>query len=550
MCVPAVVNAISLATHGGQVVKYDTYVFQLRVLVMIIFVAAQAPELVSRDLRSHVLPLYFSRPLRRLDYPAAKLGAFILACLALLDIPLLLLYLGAITQAHSGAAVWDQTRALIPGLLVGLAWAVLLASIGLALASLSGRRAYATGSIAICFFLSWALAGLLRGVTSENGAGAGAGARLSGLVSPFTVLDGRAPVARRHLTGAEPAAGELRAALRPDVPADAGGRGGRAGRPVPEGGRGMSEPGGETSMSTIELRNVSRWYGNVVAINDITMTIGPGVTGLLGPNGAGKSTLLHLISGFLEPSRGELTVGGTASWRNPGIYRTLGLVPERPAVYPFLTGLEFVRATARLHKLADPDRSAERAIAIVEMAGAQDRKISTYSKGMRQRIKVAAALVHDPQMLLLDEPFNGMDPRQRLHMMDLLETLGDEGRTILFSSHILEEVERLSGTIQVIVAGRLAASGDFRAIRRLMTSRPHMFLVRTSDDRRLGAALIGRPSVTGVEMSGRGLQVKASDYGAFSREIAGLTREQGIQLRELLPEDESLESVFAYLVEQ
>ena len=302
-------------------------------------------------------------------------------------------------------------------------------------------------------------------------------------------------------------------------------------------------------MSTIELRNVSRWYGNVVAINDITMTIGPGVTGLLGPNGAGKSTLLHLISGFLEPSRGELTVGGTASWRNPDVYRTLGLVPERPSVYPFLTGLEFVLATARLHKLADPDRCAERAIAIVEMAGAQDRKIATYSKGMRQRIKVAAALVHDPEILLLDEPFNGMDPRQRLHMMDLLETLGDEGRTILFSSHILEEVERLSGTIQVIVAGRLAASGDFRAIRRLMTSRPHMFLVRTSDDRRLGAALIGRPSVTGVEMSGSGLQVKASDYGAFSREIAGLTREQGIQLRELLPEDESLESVFAYLVE-
>ena len=302
-------------------------------------------------------------------------------------------------------------------------------------------------------------------------------------------------------------------------------------------------------MTSIELANVSRWYGNVVAINDVTMTIGPGVTGLLGPNGAGKSTLLHLISGFLEPSRGELTVGGTASWRNPDVYRTLGLVPERPAVYPFLTGLEFVRATARLHTLPDPDRAAERSIAIVEMAPAQDRKIATYSKGMRQRIKVAAALVHDPEVLLLDEPFNGMDPRQRLHMMDLLETLGDEGRTILFSSHILEEVERLSGTIQVIVAGRLAASGDFRAIRRLMTSRPHVFLVRTSDDRRLGAALIGRPAVTGVEMNARGLQVKASDYGTFSREIAGLTREHGIQLRELLPEDESLESVFAYLVE-
>jgi ABC-2 type transport system ATP-binding protein len=302
-------------------------------------------------------------------------------------------------------------------------------------------------------------------------------------------------------------------------------------------------------MSTIELRNVSRWYGNVVAVNDISMTIGPGVTGLLGPNGAGKSTLLHLIAGFLPPSRGELTVGAVAPWRNPEIYRTVGLVPERDSVYAFLTGAEFVRATAKLHNLTDPQAATARAIAIVDMADAQDRKISTYSKGMRQRIKVAAALVHDPGMLLLDEPFNGMDPRQRLHMMDLLAKLGAEGRTILLSSHILEEVERLAGTIQVIVSGRLAASGDFRAIRRLMTSRPHVFLVRTSDDRLLGSALIGSPAVTGVELTSGGLQVRASDYGRFSRELAAVARDRGIRLRELLPEDESLESVFAYLVE-
>jgi ABC-2 type transport system ATP-binding protein len=302
-------------------------------------------------------------------------------------------------------------------------------------------------------------------------------------------------------------------------------------------------------VTAIELRNVSRWYGNVVAVNDVTMTIGPGVTGLLGPNGAGKSTLLHLIAGFLAPSRGELTVGGEPSWHNPGIYARLGLVPERDSVYAFLTGEEFVRTAARLHKLPDPDAAARRAIAIVEMADAQDRRISTYSKGMRQRIRVAGALVHDPQVLLLDEPFNGMDPRQRLHMMDLLHGLSDQGRTIVFSSHILEEVERLSGTIQVIVSGRLAASGDFRAIRRLMTSRPHVFLVRTSDDRKLGATLIGRPAVTGVEVTDHGLSVRAADYGTFTREIATLTRDQGIALRELLPEDESLESVFAYLVE-
>jgi ABC-2 type transport system ATP-binding protein len=167
---------------------------------------------------------------------------------------------------------------------------------------------------------------------------------------------------------------------------------------------------------------------------------------------------------------------------------------------------------------------------------------------MRQRIKVAAALVHDPQILLLDEPFNGMDPRQRLHMMDLLDKLGSEGRVIVFSSHILEEVERLSGTIQVVVAGRLAASGDFRAIRRLMTSRPLVFTVRSSDDRRLGGALLGRPAVRAVELTRTGLQVRTSDYGAFCRGIAVLARDLRIRLREVLPADESLESVFAYLV--
>jgi ABC-2 type transport system ATP-binding protein len=299
-------------------------------------------------------------------------------------------------------------------------------------------------------------------------------------------------------------------------------------------------------MTSIELRSVSRWYGNVVAVNDVTMSIGPGVTGLLGPNGAGKSTIMHMIAGFLPPSRGELTIGGKASWRDPSVYRQVGLVPERDSVYAFLTGEQFVLSTAKLHELPDPAAAAARAIALLDMADAADRKIATYSKGMRQRIKVAAALVHDPEVLLLD-------PRQRLHMMDLLDKLGSEGRTILFSSHILEEVERLSGTIQVVVAGRLAASGDFRAIRRLMTSRPHVFTVRSSDDRLLASVLIGgtltgRPAVTAVELTRAGLQVRTSDYGAFCRDIAVVTRDHGIRLREVLSADESLESVFAYLV--
>ncbi|MEV6926826.1 ABC transporter ATP-binding protein [Dactylosporangium sp. NPDC051485] len=301
-------------------------------------------------------------------------------------------------------------------------------------------------------------------------------------------------------------------------------------------------------MSTVELQHVSRWYGNVVAVNDVTMTLGPGVTGLLGPNGAGKTTLLHMMSGFLAPSRGSLTVDGAPTWRNPDVYRTLGLVSERESVHGFLTGKEFVLASAKLFRLANPQEAARRALALVEMEPAQDRRIDTYSKGMRQRIRVAAALVHEPNVLLLDEPFNGMDPRQRFHMMDLLHKMGDDGRTVLFSSHILEEVEQVSGTVQVMVAGRLAASGDFRTIRRLMTNRPHVFTIHSSDDRRLAVALMAQASVAGVDIDAAGLQVRASDYGTFTRALPRIALAEGVRVRRLLPADESLESVFSYLV--
>ncbi|MET8234000.1 ABC transporter ATP-binding protein [Micromonospora sp. NPDC005298] len=302
-------------------------------------------------------------------------------------------------------------------------------------------------------------------------------------------------------------------------------------------------------MSTLSLTGVSRWYGNVVAVNDISMTLGPGVTGLLGPNGAGKTTLLHMMAGFLSPSRGTVTLDDEPTWRNPDVYRRLGLVSEREAVQGFLTAYEFVLASAKLHRLADPAAAARRAIDLVELESAQDRRIGTYSKGMRQRARVAAALVHEPQVLLLDEPFNGMDPRQRLHMMQLLHTLGDAGRTILFSSHILEEVEQVSGTVQVMVAGRLAASGDFRTIRRLMTNRPHVFAVRSTDDRALAVALIAEESVSGVELDRTGLTVRAGDYGAFTRALPRIALDRGIRVRQLVPSDESLESVFSYLVE-
>ena len=301
-------------------------------------------------------------------------------------------------------------------------------------------------------------------------------------------------------------------------------------------------------MTTVELVGVSRWYGNLVALNDVTMTLGPGVTGLLGPNGAGKTTLLHMMAGFLAPSRGTVTVDGRPAWRNPSVYRDLGLVSERESVHRFLTGWEFVLASAKLHRLPDPAAAAKRALELVEMTPHQSRRIDTYSKGMRQRIRVAAALVHDPGLLLLDEPFNGMDPRQRLHMMELLHQLGDEGRTILFSSHILEEVEQLSGT----VAGDRGGSAG--RLRRLPfdppaddppAARVHGVLHRRpAAGGRADARTVGHRHRRGIP----GLTVRAGDYGKFTRALPKIALREGIRVQRLLPSDESLESVFSYLV--
>ncbi|ADB31302.1 ABC transporter related protein [Kribbella flavida DSM 17836] len=301
-------------------------------------------------------------------------------------------------------------------------------------------------------------------------------------------------------------------------------------------------------MSVVRIDKVSRWYGNVVAVNDVTMTIGPGVTGLLGPNGAGKSTLITMMAGFLPPSVGAVTLDGVPVWRNHSVYAQIGLVPETEAVYDSLTGAAFVRANAELQGLPSPGAAADAAIEVVAMQDAAGRRIATYSKGMKQRIKMAAALVHEPSLLLLDEPFNGMDPRQRLHLMDLLRKMGAEGRTVLFSSHILEEVQQVATHIEVVVSGRHAASGDYRAIRTLMTDRPMLYRLRTSDDRRLAAALIGDPCTSGADLDVSALQVRVVDFERFSKLVPALARDLGIRLLEVAPTDESLESVFSYLV--
>jgi ABC-2 type transport system ATP-binding protein len=302
---------------------------------------------------------------------------------------------------------------------------------------------------------------------------------------------------------------------------------------------------------TIIVDQVSKWYGDVVAVSDVTFGIGPGITALLGPNGAGKSTLLKMISGLLTPSSGKITLAGKPARGDVNTYRKIGLVAEHEQIYPFLTGREFVRMNAILQRMSNPSAAAEKTIALVEMGEAADRKIGGYSKGMRQRIKVAAALVHDPDVLLMDEPLNGTDPVQRAGLISLMRQLGAAGKTLLVSSHVLVEVERFAENIIVIVNGKLAAAGDYRAIRDKIDRHDHAVRIRSSDSRRLAAALIANPATRSVRFDGEQRVVaETNDVRAFYKLVPSAAKAAAVSLFEIQPADESLTSVFAYLTER
>ena len=309
----------------------------------------------------------------------------------------------------------------------------------------------------------------------------------------------------------------------------------------------MTDPRAATTPPLV-FEHVSHWYGDVVAVNDISCTITPGITGLLGPNGAGKSTLLQMAAGVLVPSSGSVRVYGSPPDSGPDMYSQLALVPEREALPGMMSARAFVTARAALLGVLDERAAVVRALTLVELDTVAERRIDTFSKGMKQRVKLAAALVHAPSLVLLDEPFNGLDPRQRMHMMRLLEERADSGTAVLLSSHILEEIESVASNILVVLAGRLAATGDYRTLRRLMTDRPHTVRLRTSDDRLLAAALMRESSVIGVDVDDTSLTVRTADYTALSRTVAPVARGIGCTLYEVQVMDESLEHVFAYLV--
>jgi ABC-2 type transport system ATP-binding protein len=302
------------------------------------------------------------------------------------------------------------------------------------------------------------------------------------------------------------------------------------------------------SRTALVFDKVSHWYGPVVAVNDVSCSVGEGITGLLGPNGAGKSTLLTLAAGLASPGSGTVTVFGKSPSRGPRVYRDVALVPERESLPPTLSARSFVEARATMLGIRDSKQAAQRALAIVEMDTVASRKIAGFSKGMKQRTKLAAALVHEPRLVLLDEPFNGLDPRQRLQMMRLLEARAAAGTTVLLSSHILEEIQGVASRILVMLAGRLAASGDYRTLRRLMTDRPHAVRVRSSDDRVLAAALLSVQAVIGVDVTTTGLMIRTVDYTALARSLSHVAKSQSVTIYEVQATDESLEHVFAYLV--
>ena len=306
----------------------------------------------------------------------------------------------------------------------------------------------------------------------------------------------------------------------------------------------------DTVRPVIRVTGVSRWFGSVVAVSDVTFDVTPGITGMLGPNGAGKTTLLRMMTGLAATSTGTVTMFGEPVRDNPPLYRRVGVMSEHETVYGFMKGREFVRMMGRLRGVPNLDDAVDKAIALVDLADAQHRSMETYSRGMRQRMRLAATLVHEPDVLILDEPLNGADPRQRVHFKHLLRTLAAEGKSIVISSHILEEIEQLADTVLLIVNGKRAASGGFRAIRAALNERPYHVRVISDSPRKLAAAVVTLDSVDAVRVDPDGaLVVLSRNVIDLQIELPRLAKTHSISLRKVEPLDDSLESVFGYLVE-
>ena len=304
-------------------------------------------------------------------------------------------------------------------------------------------------------------------------------------------------------------------------------------------------------MVIIAADHVSKWYGQVIGLNDVTLEVGPGITGLLGPNGAGKSTFMKLVTGQLKPSKGTLRVLGEPIWQNPALYHRVGFCPEQDAFYERMTGLEWVVALVRLNGVAEEPaiEMARQAIAMVDLSEAADKKIGAYSKGMRQRIKMAQALAHDPELLILDEPLAGMDPLARRKTIRLIKEWGRAGRSVVVSSHILHEIESMTSNILLINQGRILAEGNVHQIRDLIDEHPHTVNVKADEPRALARALLAEDDVLSLKFESEALVVQTGRPDVFYARLTAIAASGELgAIHEVTSPDDNLQAVFKYLV--
>jgi len=301
----------------------------------------------------------------------------------------------------------------------------------------------------------------------------------------------------------------------------------------------------------VSAEKVSKWYGQVIGLNDVSVSVPPGITGLLGPNGAGKSTFMKLITGQLAPNKGSIKVLGEPIWRNPRLYYQIGFCPEQDAFYERMTGLEWVAALVRLNGLGEKaaNEAAIRALTVVDLMEAANKKIGAYSKGMRQRVKLAQSIVHDPQLLILDEPLAGMDPIARRKTIRMIRDWARNGKSIIVSSHILHEIESMTANILLINNGRILAEGDVHAIRDLIDEHPHTVYVRADNPRGLARDFIDRTDVRSMRFEEGAVVVETGKPDAFYTRVTELAASGAYgTIEEVTSPDDNLQAVFQYLV--
>ena len=301
----------------------------------------------------------------------------------------------------------------------------------------------------------------------------------------------------------------------------------------------------------VVIDKCSKWYGQVIGINEVSLAIDGGVTGILGPNGAGKSTLFKLLMGRLKPSSGNVRLFGVDPWESTAPYRRVGYVAETEKLYDWMTGHDFVSTLARLHGMTREEASdrASHVLDFVGLTDVQNKEIGKYSKGMRQRVKIAHALVHDPDLIILDEPLHGCDPIARTSIMSVIRDLGAQGKTVLVSSHILDEIERITEQIVILHNGRLLALGNLHAIRDLLDKHPHRILIRTENPRKLAEYFVPEDPVYGVRFAEEGaLEVLTNDLSAAHSVLPRVIVESGLKITSIENPDDNLEALLGYLV--